>query len=98
MFLHLGNGISVRTNEIIMINCYDLFKNEAGQKFLDSSKKQGKLVNTLAIGSKSSADELIKSIIVTDKKIYLSAISLLTLMRRSRRGFYTLDSDKNDLE
>ena len=98
MFLHLGNGISVRTNARIMINCYDLFKNEAGQKFLDSGKKQGKLVNTLAIGSKSSADELIKSIIVTDKKIYLSAISPLTLMRRSRRGFYTLDSDKNDLE
>ena len=42
MFLHLGNGISVRTNEIIMINCYDLFKNEAGQKFLDSGKKIGR--------------------------------------------------------
>lgn len=98
MFLHLGNGISVRTNEIIMINSYDLFKNEAGRKFLDSCKKQGKLVNTLVIGSKSCAVELVKSIIVTDKKLYLSAISPFTLMRRSRRGVSTLDSDKNDLE
>lgn len=40
MFLHLGNGISVRTNEIIMIHSYDLFKNEAGKKFLDSGKSK----------------------------------------------------------
>lgn len=98
MFLHLGNGIAVRTSEIIMINCYDLFKNEAGRKFLTSCQKQGRLVNTLIIGSKSSSNDLIKSIIVTEKKLYLSAISPLTLMRRSRRGFYTLDSDKNNLE
>ena len=98
MFLHLGNGVSVRTKDVIAIQSYALFQDGPGGEFLAASRAEGKVVNTLDLGD-DDGNESIKSLIITTDKIYLSAISPLTLKRRSELAFTTLDApditDKN---
>lgn len=96
MFLHLGNGVSVRTKDVIAIQSYALFQDGPGSKLLAAGQAAGKVVYTLDPGSEGEG-ESIKSLILTTDKIYLSAISPLTLKRRSELAFHTIDtSDTTD--
>ena len=78
MFLHLGNGISVRTKDVIAIHDYALFASEDGAKSLAKRKAEGTLV--LATGGADTP----KSLVLTTGKAYLSMLSATTLARRSR--------------
>ncbi len=69
MFLHLGSGHSVRTKDIIAIFDYALLENGLSGR---------KIVFCLEDGEDSA-----KSAVLTDKAVYLSAISALTLKKRS---------------
>lgn len=93
MFLHLGNGISVRTREVIAIHDYNLFKKGAGSEFLAHEQAAGRLENTLPQEIRQD-EEAKKSLIITEGKTYLSAISPWTLKRRSQMVYDTMDSDK----
>jgi len=70
MFLHLGAGYSVRTKELIAILDYGIFE---GKYF-----QNRKVTSCLEAGEDS-----VKSVVLTDKQIYLSAISSLTLKKRA---------------
>ena len=82
MFLHLGNGVSVRTKKILAIQDYAVFQNGPGRELLKRKYQDGLVINTLEFGQNVDG-EGIKSLILTEDKIYLSAISPLTLKRRS---------------
>lgn len=86
MFLHLGNGVSVRTKDVIAIQDYAVFQDGPGKKLLEKKRQEGKIINTLDLGTKD-AEESIKSLILTEDHIYLSVISSLTLKRRSELAF-----------
>ena len=94
MFLHLGNGISVRTKEVVAIHDYAIFAKGTGSEFLNREQAAGRLVNTLPAEIKNN-DGARKSLIITDEKTYLSAISPWTLKRRSQMIYDTMDSDKD---
>lgn len=87
MFLHLGNGVSVRTKEVIAIQDYAVFQDGPGKELLEKQCREGRLINTLALGAQD-AGESIKSLILTEENIYLSVISPLTLKRRSELAFH----------
>lgn len=94
MFLHLGNGISVRTREVVAIHDYAIFAKGTDSEFLNKEQAAGRLVNTLPAEIKNN-DGARKSLIITDDKTYLSAISPWTLKRRSQMIYDTMDSDKD---
>lgn len=77
MYIHLGNEIVVREDEIIGIFDMDtttVSKNT--RKFLEIAEKNKQVINV--------SYELPKSFIVTtDKKVYISQISTQTLQKRS---------------
>lgn len=97
MFLHLGNGMSVRTKDVIAIHDYALFQKGAGSEFLAHEQAAGRLENTLPLDIRQD-EEAKKSLIITDGKTYLSAISPWTLKRRSQMVYDTMDSDKDTVE
>ncbi len=76
MFIHLGGDIVIRSTEVVAILNNDMRDASAITKgFLLTHEKED---NVICI-----SDELIKSIVVTEKKIYYSPISSLTLKKRS---------------
>ncbi len=81
MFLHLGNDISVRTSDIISIHDYDIFDSEENRAYLESMKKKNAIID-----SKGLLKD-VKSLIVTEDRLYLSAISSSTLKRRAAAVF-----------
>ena len=91
MFLHLGNGVSVRTKDVISIQDFALFQNGPGRELLAAKREAGRVINTLELGPEDE-HESIKSLVLTDDKIYLSVISPLTLKRRSELTFTTIDT------
>ena len=97
MFLHLGNGISVRTKDVIAIHDYALFQKGTGSEFLKHEQAAGRLENTLPLEIRQD-EEAKKSLIITDKKTYLSAISPWTLKRRSQMVYDTMETDKETLD
>lgn len=72
MFLHIGCNITIPLKNIIAI--YNIRDNK-NDDFILSMKKKKKISDV----SQSSP----KSCIVTDKRVYLSSISSLTLYNRS---------------
>ena len=73
MFLHLGGDFSVRVEEIISVLDYKYInETETGKKFMTDMKDRIDNV----------AGEKIKSVVVTDEKIYLSKLSPATLKKR----------------
>ena len=73
MFLHLGGDFSVRVEEIISVLDYKYMnETETGKKFMTDMKDR---INNVA-------GEKIKSVVVTDDKIYLSKLSPATLKKR----------------
>ena len=77
MFLHLGNDVSVRISEIIAIYDYELFRSGGNFGYI-ASMKQRKLFDDTGW-----EDEKIKSLIMTERGLYPSVISSLTLKRRA---------------
>lgn len=94
MFLHLGNGMSVRTKDVIAIHDYTIFAKGAGREFLEHEQAAGRLENTLPLDIRND-EEAKKSLIITDGKTYLSAISPWTLKRRSQMVYDTMDMEKD---
>jgi hypothetical protein len=75
LFIHIGNDEVVLTKDVIMIlDRYSVMSKDTSD-FLQVAREEGFIVND------DSADK--KSIIISDKKVYFSPISSLTLLKRS---------------
>ena len=82
MLLHVGENIVVPFNNIIAIidiNTANVSKNT--KEFINKSKEEGLIEN---ISNKQLEP---KSIIVTDKRVYISPISSATLYKRSNMAY-----------
>lgn len=68
MYIHLGNGRIVREKEIIGVFDLDLSTlSKTTRAFLSQAEKEGRLEIT--------SDEIPRSVIVTEDKIYMSVLS-----------------------
>ena len=74
MFLHLGSDVSVALKDVIAINDYSYLKT-INKEFLKNMRSKKFIIDI------SENDP--KSFVITDKKIYLSAISSITLKKRA---------------
>ena len=74
MFLHLGSDVSVDLKDVIAINDYSYLKT-INKEFLKNMRSKKFIIDI------SENDP--KSFVITDKKIYLSAISSVTLKKRA---------------
>ena len=89
MFLHLGNGVSVRTRDVIAIYDYmGFFIKDVpdNRHYLQRCQKEGRVVKT------NTESELIKSVVVTVDKVYLSVLSSTALKKRAQL-FYDMDNE-----
>lgn len=76
MFIHLGGDTLVESKKIITIlNVETALGANSSKEFLKTAQEEGFIVN--------QDQKEYKSIIVTDKEIYLSPISTLTLKKRA---------------
>jgi hypothetical protein len=76
MFLHLGGDTSTKLKNIIaIINSENALGSSTNREFLKTAEEEG-FVQGIDKGN-------IKSIIITDKKVYLSPISSHTLKKRA---------------
>ena len=82
MYLHLGNDIAVRKQEIVAVFDLDNTSQSAQtRRFLTRAEKSGSVVN-------AAGDELPKSFVVVcgrdgRQTVYLSQLNSSTLLRRS---------------
>ena len=81
MYLHLGNDIAVRKQEIVAIFDLDNTSQSAlTRRYLSAAEKSGSVVN-------AAGDELPKSFVVCAREgqqtVYLSQLNSSTLLRRS---------------
>lgn len=84
MFLHLGSDRTVAVDDIISINDYEIVSSDINREFMERMNTLGRVVNIL--------EKQPKSFVLTKDKVYLSAISSLTLKRRAGMIF---DIDEN---
>ena len=75
MFLHLGADVVVPLRDVIAITDLKSGKSGINKEFLNKMQDDKKIVDI----SENNG----KSFIITNKKIYLSAISSLTLKKRA---------------
>lgn len=75
MFLHLGSDRVIPLKNIIAITDMAIVKSGINQDFI-KLKRSKKVVEDISEGNA-------KSFIITDKKVYLSAISTITLKKRA---------------
>lgn len=76
MFIHLGGDTLVHSKSIIMIiNAENAMGANSTKEFLKKAHEKGCVNN--------SEEAAAKSIVVTDKKVFLSPISSLTLKKRA---------------
>lgn len=80
MFLHLGDDTIVALEEIISINDYKGMQSAVNQAFLHKMREENKVVDI--------SENTPKSFIVTSKRVFLSAISSVTLKKRTGNLFY----------
>ncbi|GBG56732.1 DUF370 domain-containing protein [Sporomusaceae bacterium FL31] len=85
MFLHLGSDTVVALRDVIAINDLKSFRSGINKDFIKNMREKKLVVDI-------SSDNA-KSFIVTDKKIFLSAISSLTLKKRAGTLLYGEDDD-----
>jgi len=83
MFLHLGSDIVVALIDIVSINDYKSFRSVVNREFIKKMKSKNFIIDI------SENDP--KSFVVTKSKVYLSAISSLTLKKRADTLFYNED-------
>ena len=75
MYIHLGNKKSIREKDIIGIFDMDnATMSKVTQKFLNKMQKSGDLITTV--------DEIPKSLILTDDKVYMSQLAPKSLYGR----------------
>lgn len=74
MFLHIGGSQIVFNRELIGIFNLDLKDKSVNKQFLDSAANSA--------SKTSSGSDRPKSFVVTDRRVYTSPISPLTLSRR----------------
>ena len=79
MYLHLGADVAIRSKDIIGIFDYKLVDHDSFKEFMEGADWAGNIVEVL----ESSA----KSVVVTDKKVYLAPVSKATLVRRCRKNY-----------
>lgn len=76
MYLHLGRDAVIRRDEIIGVFDMDnTTQSYLSRDYLTKAEKNGQVINI--------AEDLPKSFIVTNKKIYLSQLSSTTLIKRA---------------
>ncbi len=76
MFIHLGGDTLINSKRIIAIlNVDSVLGANSSKEFLKTAQEEGFIVNF--------DQEEYKSIVITDKDIYLSPISTLTLKKRA---------------
>ena len=82
MFLHLGRNISVRVADVVSSHDIRLFTvpGAPGCGLLQRQRAAGSVID-------AAREKKPKSLIITEKNIYLSAISPMTLMRRARQAY-----------
>ena len=78
MFLHLGADMVVPLRDVIIITDFKSGKSSINKEFLERMKDEKKVIDV--------SEKNPKSFIVTEKIVYLSAISSLTLKKRAN-GF-----------
>jgi hypothetical protein len=86
MFLHLGSDRVIPLKNIIAITDMKIVKSGINQNFIQL-KRDEKVVEDISEGNG-------KSFIITDKKVYLSAISTLTLKKRAE----FIQEDQEDID
>lgn len=87
MYVHLGGGCLIQAEEIIGIfsvkDDQELYKNIKSKK------------NEYYEAENLSENGMIESIVLTDKKIYLSGISALTLQKRINKNLINHNGGNN---
>jgi len=79
LFLHIGNNILLKKEEIVGVFSVDSLQKDAkGKKFLNELK-QGDNVHDISDGKWVS-------VVLTDDGVYITRISSSTLMQRSGKG------------
>lgn len=84
MYLHIGNGVSVRSAEVIALCDSDIFSAQAdgstqvsvNRDYLVTAGIKGKVISCL------EPQEEPRTLVITDKGVYLSPISAPALRRR----------------
>ena len=81
MYLHLGNDVIVRKNEIVAVFDLDNTSQSAlTRRYLAAAERSGSIIN-------AAGDELPKSFVVCAREgrqtVYLSQLNSSTLLRRS---------------
>ena len=84
MFLHIGADTVVRMKDIIAV-----FDIKAGKTPIEESFIKNIAKNSIVDISEGYP----KSFIITDKKVYLSAISSVTIKKRAACGFEVIGED-----
>ena len=79
MYLHLGAGVTICLKELIGIFDYGLVNSVANQEYWQTAQWDNKIT---ALEGKA------KSIVVTEKKIYVVPVSRTTLTRRWQQNQY----------
>ncbi|GGE48141.1 hypothetical protein GCM10011391_28670 [Pullulanibacillus camelliae] len=79
MFINLGEDTIIRTDEVIAIFDYDLFRNDVNnQQFIEKSLTNKTLMD---IG-----EQVTKAVVLTNDTIYYSPFSPATLKKRSQNA------------
>lgn len=86
MYLHIGNGVSVRSAEVIALCDSSSFAAQAegsvqvsiNRDYLDAAGARGRVISCL------EPREELRTLVITDKGIYLSPVSSSTLRRRQQ--------------
>ena len=88
MYVHLGGGCLIKTAGIIAIfsakenlEFYKILKNKKGEYYEAENLSEGSIID---------------SIVLTEEKIYLSAISALTLQKRINQKLIYHNGGNND--
>lgn len=79
MFLHLGSDTVVALKDVVSIGDYRSFRSSVNRDFMQAMRERDAIVDI--------SGSVPKSFVVTEEKIYLSAISSLTLKKRAENVF-----------
>lgn len=81
MFIHIGGTAMVRLSDIIGIFDVSTAESPDTKNYLDLARHANSM-ETVEVGE-------VKSLIITNKRVYYSPISSLTLKKRASMSFYT---------